>query len=405
MSNFDKIPIELTPLIFQHLDVRDLPSCRLVCKKWKFFIDEIKPTELIVQRERNLSRLLNDLYLSIRNENNEKGNFWLNTNRPFNLRNRIFVPKFTTFHSFPYSLQNLKYLLVKTKICLENSLAMLNSLTNLEHFEAIDLRLNCKTATTVTLTLPNLRTLYIDHLDWDHFGRRGLRKMLFIDSSKLKTIRYNSEIMLIKLIQPNTVERLEFEFYNADQLYLFENVKYFQCDSSFTMQSDVLECLTALEELHCNEKGSFDYKEEYFEMETVLDEIIQKRVVLNRENVKIYFNGQLLDGGLKKFRDYGFHLDYGINYDDTSNYSESSSFDSESDSENDSTSSSSDSSSSSSDSDSSDSSSELNIDLFILKNLILSDSSFNSSDFSSTSSSESDSSTSSSSSSSSSSKD
>ena len=287
-------------------------------KKWKSFIESLRPTELIVERKRNLLALLGELWIDETVNRNQDS--WFNTDKQINLRNRIFVSKFSALHLFPFSLGNLKFLRVSTKICVENSLPILNALTGLEHLEAFDLALNCKkTDQQALLVLPSLKTLFVKNLDWDNLSRNRPKKYLQIDAVRLKALRSNSELKLIKLIHPNTIEHLEIEFYHNDDLSTYQNVNYFKCDSCITLNTDILERLPALDELHCDEVCTGN-RDDYFEMESIIDGIIQQRVVLDRERVKLYHNGRLLDVGRQKFRDYGFYRDYGLNYTSTASH-------------------------------------------------------------------------------------
>ena len=44
----DDIPNELLPSIFRHLDLSELINCRLLSKKYRYFIDTIIIDELII---------------------------------------------------------------------------------------------------------------------------------------------------------------------------------------------------------------------------------------------------------------------------------------------------------------------------------------------------------------------
>lgn len=295
-------------------------------KKWKSASELFVPTKLIVERKRNLLAFFHKLTINCKRDDYQEKD----------LRNRIFVSKFSTIHSLPFKLMNLNYLRVDTKICLDEKILMiLNNLNELERFEIIDMQINRKRIDqSFRIVLPRLRTFFINNLEISNFDGNNRIKFLEIDAIKLKKLVFYSELKLMKLIHPHTIEHLEIEFYGNDDLSSFENLKYFQCNSSITLPSDLFTSLPQLDNLHCYE-SSKQNKDDYFEIENLIDELIRHRTYLGRK-MNFFFNGTLLDGE-KKFRDYGFYRDYGLNYNDTlSDYSSNydSSFDSEIDSTN-----------------------------------------------------------------------
>ena len=48
VNKFDKLPDEMLPFIFKHLDVKDLCNCRCVSKRFRFWADKVKFTELAI---------------------------------------------------------------------------------------------------------------------------------------------------------------------------------------------------------------------------------------------------------------------------------------------------------------------------------------------------------------------
>lgn len=48
----DRLPDDLIPMLFEHLGLKELFKCRLVCKRFKYFVDRTKIKELVVASRR-----------------------------------------------------------------------------------------------------------------------------------------------------------------------------------------------------------------------------------------------------------------------------------------------------------------------------------------------------------------
>ena len=123
-SLFDKFPDELLPIIFNNLNLDNLFNSRLVCRRFKFYIDQVRLNEL----------LINKMSFDLK---------WYRTADEFNLNNQIKMKDLSLFaFRFPFKLDQLKRLNVTlTKECDRLFINYLNEIRSIEQLE-LDEQLN-----------------------------------------------------------------------------------------------------------------------------------------------------------------------------------------------------------------------------------------------------------------------
>lgn len=151
----DDLPELALIRIFSWLPLPDQLNVRLVCKKWKFLIEND-----------NLARPFSrsELILFIRME--RRPMFWSQNQRPVNLANSLHVnPSIRTSKCFKNLFAGIKRLYIALTWFTQNGInSIIDSFLSLEHLE-IENMLHSESKFDVDFSLPNLRTLYLggDH--------------------------------------------------------------------------------------------------------------------------------------------------------------------------------------------------------------------------------------------------
>lgn len=117
----DFLPPELLPFIFVHLPLKDLSKCRMVSKKFRFYVDKIKLSELFINDKNELLSCLTK---------------WSHTNEPINFLNKIDISDFKFLNSFTFNLDHLKRLIINFNSAYKYfDVHFINDLVTLEHLE------------------------------------------------------------------------------------------------------------------------------------------------------------------------------------------------------------------------------------------------------------------------------
>lgn len=263
-----------------------------VCTKWRFFIDEVKPTELLLNKSGG------PLF---------HGN-WYRTEHKLNLRNSIIIRTFEDISNFPFSLQNLKRLYINFWINVNpNFLSTLSSLSKLKHLEIIYLDIQEQKS---TLTLPSVKTLHICELfvnGTDRSDEIDYPAKLVINAPKMKKLRNSIGFAQLHIQHPETVEDLE--IYGPYNVFWksFGNVQYFNCDACSDLDDcEILSMFPVINEIRLDQKFIIDI-EECDTAENFMNRLVEQRSIMSKEHVKIYF-GETEMVGNGKFADYGFDL-------------------------------------------------------------------------------------------------
>ena len=259
----DSLPLELYPLIFEYLDLRDVLKLRLLSKEMNEIVQGYRPDELII----NQRNLLYDFRLR---------DNWTFTNRPTKLRNWINCLMASFLCSGSLNLANLRRLRVaNVRSVVKLSIANLNRLDRLSqleiHYEK--LQVNAK------LHLVSLEILVI---------KSSVPIRMEIDCAKLHSLSFDyGTFEYVKLSHPQNVQRFLTNNYDRN-VSRFPCLHYYECNTATNLSADLLNALPKLNELKINVHCSDDA--------ATLRGLIERQKELNRE-LKIYHNGILLSAG------------------------------------------------------------------------------------------------------------
>lgn len=285
----DTLPIELIPFIFQHLPLRDLAQCRLTCKKFRYFADRTKLTELFINDENELIACTAK---------------WCYTDREINLKNKIDISHFRLLASFPFDLSGLKRLIINFNMPYAHfDPNFVNKLTTLNHLELWNLGdpstgFEDSQQMRLTLKLDQLKVLFV--------GLVSLR--LLINAPSIEALFLYSEESgydAVEFSHPHSVKHIEFDYLTNENLRQFLNVEHVKCSFSHALILDLLEILPNLKELHCDQE-ELTRKDDYDLLVSGLNHLIEQRTLLARDNLEIYFKKTKLLR-TKRFEKYGFY--------------------------------------------------------------------------------------------------
>lgn len=262
---------EIWRLIFsEHLDFVETVRCRQVSKRFKFLIDQLRPTDLLVYGRMN-PNFLGNSYRDDRNSSN-----WIQLNR------LELVPD----SSFQIVFASLRVLELNIELNMsgkkEFSLEVLNEFHGLEklYMNKVVISRN------QTLHLPNLQVFSIDLYSEEESKELQIRWNIRIDYSKQPRLFLDSKVKrllcrrtkLLVILHPEYIEEFE-----CNDRKLEKDVEFFK--NLRVLHSRLTEStLTAFENLQNLE----EFHVLSLDKENLLKRLIAKRAALGRE-VKIYF--------------------------------------------------------------------------------------------------------------------
>ena len=199
-------------------------------------------------------------------------------------QNFIFSTKFDSFFNAfgPTILSNLKQL----RFCDLNEentpfASILNSFCQLEKLEELDIiRLKCSQQRSFSLKLPALTSIHLEEV-------RGVNQ-LTLDASRLCTVRLRSCCSLkLDIVHGESVERLLSDYLAHTEVKWLKGLRYLSFHSffRFTKQSidpTFLSCFEQLKEVHLNDSAN-------------LSELFEQKRRYGRTDLKIYFDGLLIN--------------------------------------------------------------------------------------------------------------
>lgn len=160
----------------------------------------------------------------------------------------------------------------------------LDALNKFQFLENLDIELirNCE---VTLINLPNLKTLYIGYADISTC-------FLTIDAPNLEAYLCDGESNQIKFSHPETIKYLETHLTFMDY-EPFRGVEMLCCNNGVLyVDKEILSYMPNLRELHFREE-MIDY-EDYRGAKESIREIISKKRLLGRNNLKIYFMDSFL---------------------------------------------------------------------------------------------------------------
>jgi len=290
MAKFDDLPIELLSFIFRHLDFQDLPNVRLVSKKFRYFIDEVKVKQLVI------------VLTHYKRPNFER---WYMTEKVINWRNQIKVSKVIYC---PFDLSCVKKLMIDHRIisgCYYFGDKYFNEFirifTSLKHMEMVGVEPG-KEHYFLLLLPDTLKTFRIDFTN----------VLLAIVARNLETIRCDTPVIALKFRQP--IKHLKIDYIEGDHLRNLPSLEYFGCVQAHTIADYDYEYLLLfpnLKEIHF-ETEQINGMYRYRKLESLMNKVILERERA-KSNVKIFCDETEIVGS-KLFNEYGFekyfHFDF-----------------------------------------------------------------------------------------------
>lgn len=269
---------ELWSLIFrEYLDLVDLVRMREVCKRFKFLVDQLGLSEVLVFnypiRFLNVLKVDKVPYLWIRS-------------RGFELE--LNCPKFIAFRTL---FANLKHLQLGIALGRDGlNLEVLNEFTKLEKLHVEEMRIK----RDLVLRLPKLRTLSIrlqserEYILRPHEVKRLNydREPHLVVDSRVETL-ICKRLNLIRLKHPECIEFLESEIANRDNIGSFQNLRVLHTVITESILAN-FQILNHLQEIHLSWNKCKMMPDVAGELVRMIDQLSGKNCEL-KKNVKIYF--------------------------------------------------------------------------------------------------------------------
>lgn len=309
----DYIPNEILFSIFNHLGVRSLMNCRMVCKRlvleiqcklicrispcivcelrcfrWKCCADGSKPKRLVV-----------------RDSTYNVTKWWHYTYRPVDdddviQRFEYFVHCSSIFDLNLLNIKQITYLIIDTPLVYMD-VGILNRLQQLKHLEFINFIYQC--TLPPQLVLPRLERLKINSASYHHDGTA-------IYAPKLEILSCLYGLSGVQILCPDSVKHLEIGDAQAN-LKNFKNVEIFSCFGPESIVADIYEQLPKLKEIHLIDGHYKDILRtkilSFEETAIAMNRLLEQKKSLGKNDLKLHFLGEPMDDHNKMFEDYGFH--------------------------------------------------------------------------------------------------
>ena len=277
----DQLPDLCLRRIFSCLGWRDLVRCRAVCRLFKLYAEQTEKHELAV-----------NLYFGGREK------YWHLTDRPIESKDEISWTTFLTLNSLKFKLGEFQLKLlqqVKFLCVYPPNRAMYTDLLN-DFKQLIHLEIKNNHGAPIRfygarkLELPNLRVLDLSHIILDP---------PLLDTPKLEVLR-NQEIEKLQLKYPEAIKKLESNYPDAFTMAKFKNLEVFTCHlcTAADLDGDLLSTWNHLKELNIasflRHSDFYMYRPQYEAFSSSLGHILDQRMILEREDLKIYWKNVLL---------------------------------------------------------------------------------------------------------------
>lgn len=274
----DALPVEMLTLILRELDLPELANCRLISKKFKFSVDQVRVNELavIVDRFQYLKSLP----------------FKYDACEPIVYPNLLCLlnPKlFSSSLASAVILKNLRYFKLTGYVNWQQF--NITALNGLDKLKQLDFDCSIVIDGIVQLALASLEVLSFA----EAISRRNRESEdhLRIDAAKLRVFACQRLDDCIQIVHPQTIEKLELNTSNQN-LSVFVNLKVFQQNFGTAVHGSLLSSLSGqLRELHIylrNFLGAHVSVHYPYLKETVT-ELLRQRAVLERRDLKIFLMG------------------------------------------------------------------------------------------------------------------
>lgn len=216
MDRISDLPDLALQAIFDHLDMRSLVNCRATSKRFRFWADQARPRELVVQCEFRLENPFHLGELNItrwynfgdKSEDNPKDK--IDEGNVVKIGSN--VPCWVLFKGITFSLQGCLRCLKINFTIRRSEFELLNQLVALRHLELYEL------TGKVNLSLPNLKVFYLYGIksEYEHKVENYLynmpnpecEHMLTVDCPRLETFFCVLGMREIKL-EPGTAKSIK----------------------------------------------------------------------------------------------------------------------------------------------------------------------------------------------------
>lgn len=257
--------------IFKCLGLRDLASCRAVCRLFKLYADQVKVHELVVEKPSGRSRQ----------------SYWYQTDRPVELDDSISWNAFSSLKPSHLAFdQQLKFLFIHLEIRRVLNFELLNGFKQLVHLETRWSDFDVGGNGRYELTLPNLKVLRLPHF---------VRGQLLLKTPKLEVL-YIYPAREVEFEYPETIKNLNSPYMSLSMLPKFKNLEVFRGKSvEGVLSRDLLSSCKHLRELNLDLNEYIFNSRHYAEFLSSLGHLLAQRASSERgEELKIYFKDALL---------------------------------------------------------------------------------------------------------------
>lgn len=279
-SPFERLSDQLLQLIFEHLGIVELTRMRLVCKKWKWYLDQQKVTELVVK----------DHYFQI--------NDWSHIGRPvspisviridlFRSQSALFKEKLTDLPLLT-KLRRLKISsFAKDRFTKHLYAGFFDCLRNFIRLEQLDIELDLDMQQSITH--PNLKILFIrfvEELDY-----------VEIRAPMLEVLYCRGWFHMCKVAHPQSIKFLFSSFYSESKridLSNFVNLERLHCNAVRDLGRLELAKFGKLQEFKFSREEL--QPEDYLEIQNFLIDLVDQKLELKRDAFRVFFfNEELTD--------------------------------------------------------------------------------------------------------------
>lgn len=292
-SPFDRLSDDLLQLIFEHLGIGELTRMRLVCKKWKWFLDQQKVLELVVK------------------DHDFQIGDWSHTGRPvhsasvirmdlFRTKSQLFKERLTGLLLFS-NLRRLKISsFAKERFAKHLYAGFFDRLRNFIRLEHLDIEMDLDQQQSITH--PNLRIIhvrFVEELDY-----------LEINAPQLEALYCRGWFHMVKVAFPQSIKFLFSSFYSESNraridLTKFVNLERLHCNAVQNLSRIELAKFVKLQEFKFSREEL--QPEDYHEIRNFLVDLVGQKLKLKRETFKVlFFNEEMTD--LEPFHAYDSRL-------------------------------------------------------------------------------------------------
>ena len=269
--NIGDFPIEITLIILSFLDLEELMKCKLVCKQWKHFVDQIRIKDLVVIGEPNceFTTFVSRFY----------------TYEPicyqslFKPSNREVVQSALSNMIF----MQLKYLNINIPI--DSSwfdLEVLNDL-RLEQLDVYSIFIQNR----IRLKMNSLSVLCIENISsLDESSSNGIE----LDSANLSALRCDYGLgEFLHIYHPSSVKHLVVKACKCE-LTSFTNLEFYQEEISKDLSANILSILPRnLKELNLLNDVYTNFH--YDKQKPILENLMRTKSSLKRSDLQIFYEG------------------------------------------------------------------------------------------------------------------